>query len=474
VESLQRNLAFAVLAATIMMSTVLAGCMGGEKKAVNQAPVADFVITPGAGPGTYTLDASKSKDPDGDPLTYFWDWQVGNATTMKVDVTVPRSINNATLPVTLLVKDNKGAFGTLVDKTTLTFGNGLNQNPAVNIVQTVRWVKPGSTVTIDASATKDKDGDALSFEWVWGPYQNFDPTLQNYDDPLKVANRTLQIFNSALLNPGAEFKLTFDKAGTYDYVCHPHPWMKGRLVVDPDLPASAGSRVDMEGYAYTNKTMRVGLGSTVMWHNKDPDQHTASVEDFTPGVRVGITGPAFTQTLPAGNYVTRVIATDGKGGRATASYGIKASDDAPDAKIQKTFMADPKDPNTFSVMAQTPPVTKGSFMLNYTANVTVTLGWTDPSGSVNSGHLILNRKQGGSAGGCRAPVRTAGKPESVMGCLIVPPALASSYNFQVVTDQGAMADWKIEVKGTEFLSPGFGDYNALRCHIHPGAPPHCY
>jgi uncharacterized repeat protein (TIGR01451 family) len=38
-------------------------------------------------------------------------------------------------------------------------------------------------------------------------------------------------FDSGLLNPGASFSFTFTSAGTYNFHCSPHPWMKGSIVV---------------------------------------------------------------------------------------------------------------------------------------------------------------------------------------------------------------------------------------------------
>jgi plastocyanin len=37
--------------------------------------------------------------------------------------------------------------------------------------------------------------------------------------------------NSGMLDPGASFSQTFDKAGTYSYVCDPHQWMTGTITV---------------------------------------------------------------------------------------------------------------------------------------------------------------------------------------------------------------------------------------------------
>jgi alcohol dehydrogenase (cytochrome c) len=44
------------------------------------------------------------------------------------------------------------------------------------------------------------------------------------------------IWDSGLLNNGDSFSYTFDTPGTYWYFCIPHPFMRGRIVVDPNAP----------------------------------------------------------------------------------------------------------------------------------------------------------------------------------------------------------------------------------------------
>ena len=39
------------------------------------------------------------------------------------------------------------------------------------------------------------------------------------------------IFDSGLFGPGKTFSFKFDKAGTYNYYCQVHPWMKGSVIV---------------------------------------------------------------------------------------------------------------------------------------------------------------------------------------------------------------------------------------------------
>ncbi len=40
------------------------------------------------------------------------------------------------------------------------------------------------------------------------------------------------LFDSGHLDPFESYTLTFDEAGTYDYFCTLHPWMKGKVIVE--------------------------------------------------------------------------------------------------------------------------------------------------------------------------------------------------------------------------------------------------
>jgi len=38
-------------------------------------------------------------------------------------------------------------------------------------------------------------------------------------------------FDSKLLEKGQSFSHTFNETGTYSYICTPHPYMKGKIIV---------------------------------------------------------------------------------------------------------------------------------------------------------------------------------------------------------------------------------------------------
>jgi alcohol dehydrogenase (cytochrome c) len=43
-------------------------------------------------------------------------------------------------------------------------------------------------------------------------------------------------FDSGILNPGQSYSFSFEKAGTYDYFCVVHPFMRGKVIVDQNAP----------------------------------------------------------------------------------------------------------------------------------------------------------------------------------------------------------------------------------------------
>lgn len=73
-------------------------------------------------------------------------------------------------------------------------------------------------------------------------------TWTNLDDVEHTATSTAGAFDSGLLAQGESYSLTFTAAGTYDYLCTPHPLMTGRIVVEAaSAPAPAASQAAPAG-----------------------------------------------------------------------------------------------------------------------------------------------------------------------------------------------------------------------------------
>jgi plastocyanin len=56
-------------------------------------------------------------------------------------------------------------------------------------------------------------------------------TWKNADTAAHTATEMESKFDSSLLAAGAEYSHTFSEAGTFEYMCIVHPWMKGTVIV---------------------------------------------------------------------------------------------------------------------------------------------------------------------------------------------------------------------------------------------------
>lgn len=144
----------------------------------NRDPVAKFDWTPkndtsNWSPLAITFDASTSTDPDGDSLSYAWNFGDGGTST---DVK-PVHTFTATTPdpgssvkaftVSLTVTDSQGANST----TTSPINIRPNKPPIVFFtVQVKNPTKAPRTVNVDVvdEKTKDPEGDPMTFRWNYG------------------------------------------------------------------------------------------------------------------------------------------------------------------------------------------------------------------------------------------------------------------------------------------------------------------
>lgn len=136
----------------------------------NQAPIADAGDDQTVNMGTTViLDASRSRDPDGDAITYQWAQVAGTPVTLNSSTSVHATFkapnvptSGATLTFSLQTKD--GQLGSDFALVNIQIKN-VNAAPVPDAGIT-QVVASGSTVALDATNSYDPDGDPLSFAWT--------------------------------------------------------------------------------------------------------------------------------------------------------------------------------------------------------------------------------------------------------------------------------------------------------------------
>lgn len=133
----------------------------------NNLPIADAGDDLSVAGGTsVSLDGSASSDADGDELSFTWQQVEGPSVSLTNSSTAAPSFSapeaGATLRFQLLVND--GVSTSLPDEVSITV-SPLNHAPLANAGDN-QTVDGGELVILDASASSDVDGDALSFAWT--------------------------------------------------------------------------------------------------------------------------------------------------------------------------------------------------------------------------------------------------------------------------------------------------------------------
>lgn len=145
---------------------------GGNTPAANKPPVITLAAPDAVQAGeTVTLDASGSSDPDGKIASITWQRvsgpqvNLGKASGPKLAFEAPDVEKDQELVLRVTVKDDKGAsksreFTILVHAVIPD-----NENPVADAGADVT-VSVGAGVTLDGSASRDADGQVVSFAWT--------------------------------------------------------------------------------------------------------------------------------------------------------------------------------------------------------------------------------------------------------------------------------------------------------------------
>ena len=90
--------------------------------------------------------------------------------------------------------------------------------------------------------------------------------------------------SSPELQPGQSFSFNVTEEGTFDYHCHPHPWMLAQLRMLPSNGTPVTHVINItepadqpfENWTFAPKVMDVRVGDTVTWLNAGTVMHRVS------------------------------------------------------------------------------------------------------------------------------------------------------------------------------------------------------
>ncbi len=140
---------------------------GDTPPPANRAPNAAATATPlsGTAPLVVAFDAGNSSDPDGDELTYLWNF--GDGTISALIATTHTFTEAGSYNVSLTVSD-----GALSDVTnvviTVSDGSSGNNPPVAQASATPLSGQAPLDVSFSSSGSTDPDGDALTYSWGFG------------------------------------------------------------------------------------------------------------------------------------------------------------------------------------------------------------------------------------------------------------------------------------------------------------------
>ncbi|MGQ9460655.1 MAG: PKD domain-containing protein [Candidatus Bathyarchaeaceae archaeon] len=134
------------------------------KYVLNRPPVANFTesaktVSTGE---IISFNASESYDPDGDIISYFWDFGDGTNAT-DVLLVEHAYADNGFYMVRLTVTDDDGSTATVNSIKVV-----LNRPPVSSFTVSAPTVQTGETVHFDASGSKDPDGHIICYIWNFG------------------------------------------------------------------------------------------------------------------------------------------------------------------------------------------------------------------------------------------------------------------------------------------------------------------
>ncbi|MBU2997459.1 PKD domain-containing protein [Cellulophaga baltica] len=284
----------------------------------NQAPTA--VVTSDVTSGTATLDVQftggTSTDPDGDTLTYAWDFGDGTGRSTTANPSYSYT-TEGTYEVSLIVTDDgTPALSSTEDTITITVTDA-NQAPTAVAISDVTSGTATLDVQFTGSTSTDPDGDTLSYAWDFGDGTG----------------------TSTTANPS----YSYTTAGTYEV---------SLIVTDDGTPALSSTEdtitmtvTDANQAPTAVVTSDVTSGTATLdvqftgSTSTDPDGDTLTYAwDFGNGIGTSTTAnPSYSYTT-AGTYEVSLIVTDNgtpslSSTEATITITVTEDNQAPTASI---------------------------------------------------------------------------------------------------------------------------------------------
>ncbi len=139
--------------------------VGGQEPNGGDTPTASFTATPetGVAPLEVQFNAAASSDPNGDAITYSWDFGNGTTSTLVNPKVTFTGVDSYVVSLTVSDGTNTSSPTTK----TIVVSDG-NIAPVADFTATPETGIAPVTVSFDASASSDENGDTLSYSWDFG------------------------------------------------------------------------------------------------------------------------------------------------------------------------------------------------------------------------------------------------------------------------------------------------------------------
>lgn len=274
--------------------------------ALNIAPVAD----PGgpysgeAGTTLIQFDGSASRDDDGDPLSFEWDFGDGTSSTEMMPTHTYATAGN--FEVNLRVSDGRGGSDSAGTSATIT-APPINGAPTADAGGPYTG-EPGVAVQFDGTGSTDPNGDTLTYSWSFG---------------------------DGGIGSGASPTHTYGAAGTYDVMLTVSDGQgaEDMATTTATIEAPRANRAPTAdaGGPYSGET-----GASIQFDGRgssDPDGDMITyLWDFGDGTTGDGAEPTHVYSA-AGDYTVRLVVSDGElSGESTATARISDPGDMSDGE----------------------------------------------------------------------------------------------------------------------------------------------